>query len=110
MQAGSAAVSAAGSTLTINQATNSAIINWNTFNVGTGGTVNINMPSATSVQLDRVTGNLGPSQIMGSLWSNGTVFLVNPNGILFGPHSTINAAGFLATTFNIANSDFLAGR
>ena len=42
------------------------------------------MPSSSSVELDRVTGGLGPSQIFGTLTSNGIVFLVNPNGILFG--------------------------
>ena len=68
------------------------------------------MPSSTSVELDRVTGGLGPSQIFGSLSSNGHVFLVNPDGILFGPGSKIDTGGFLATTHDIANTDFMAGR
>jgi len=110
VQAGSATVTTQGSTLTINQTTNNAVINWNTFNIGAGGTVNINMPGSTSVELDRVTGGLGPSQIFGSLNSNGIVYLVNPNGMLFGRGSSVNAAGFLATTHDIANSDFMAGR
>jgi len=110
VQAGSATATTQGSTLTVNQSTNNAVINWNTFNIGAGGTVNINMPGSTSVQLDRVTGALGPSQIFGSLNSNGIVYLVNPNGMLFGRGSSVNAAGFLATTHDIANSDFLAGR
>ena len=53
------------------------------------------MPGATSVELDRVTGGLGPSQIYGSLASNGRVFLVNPDGILFGPAAKVNVGGFL---------------
>ena len=68
------------------------------------------MPSSSSVQLDRVTGGLGPSQILGSLWSNGRVFLVNPDGMLFGAGATVNTAGFLATTHDISNADFMAGK
>jgi filamentous hemagglutinin family protein len=110
VQAGSASFSTSGSTLTVNQSSNSAIINWNTFNIGAGGTVRINMPSSTSVELDRVTGNLGPSQIFGTLSSNGIVFLVNPNGILFGQGSQVNVGALLATTHDIKNSDFMAGK
>ena len=109
VQGGSATVSSQGSNLIINQATNSAIINWNTFNIGSAGSVKINQPGANSVQLDRVTGGLGPSQIFGTLVSNGIVFLVNPNGILFGQGAQINVGGLLATTHDIKNSDFMAG-
>src|ERR1700739_630630 len=77
VQAGSATVTTQGAALTINQTSNNAVINWNSFNIGSGGTVTINMPGANSVELDRVTGGLGPSQIFGSLTSNGIVFLSN---------------------------------
>ncbi len=108
---GSATVQGQGTaTVTVTQQSNSAIVNWNTFNIGNGEKTNIVMPSASSVQLDRVTGNLGPSQISGSLWSNGRVFLVNPDGILFGSGAVVDTAGFLATTHDIANADFMAGR
>jgi len=110
VQAGGVSTSTQGSTLTINQSTNSAIVNWNSFNIGTGATVRINEPSSSSVELDRVTGNLSPSQILGTLTSNGIVFLVNPNGFLFGNGSVVNTAGFLATTHDIANGDFMKGR
>jgi filamentous hemagglutinin family protein len=108
---GAATVQGQGtSNVTINQTSQSAIINWNTFNIGAGETTRINMPSASSVELDRVTGGLGPSQILGSLYSNGRVFLVNPDGILFGAGSRINVGGLLATTNDISNADFMAGR
>jgi filamentous hemagglutinin family protein len=96
--------------VTVTQQTNSAIINWNTFNIGIGEKTKIVMPSSSSVELDRVTGGLGPSQILGSLWSNGRVFLVNPDGILFGSGAKVDTAGFLATTSDIKNNDFMAGR
>jgi filamentous hemagglutinin family protein len=108
---GSATVQGQGTpTVTITQQSNSAIINWNTFNIGAGEKTKIIMPSSSSVQLDRVTGGLGPSQIFGTLSSNGRVFLVNPDGILFGPGAVVDTAGFLATTHDIANTDFMAGR
>ena len=94
----------------VNQTSQNAIINWQTFNIGPGETTKILMPGASSTELDRVTGGQGPSQIFGSLTSNGQVFLVNPDGILFGPNSKIDVAGLLATTSNISNSDFMAGR
>jgi filamentous hemagglutinin family protein len=108
---GSATVQGQGtSNVTVNQTSQSAIINWNTFNIGAGQTTRINMPSASSVELDRVTGGLGPSQIFGLLYSNGRVFLVNPDGILFGAGSRINVGGLLATTNDISNANFMAGR
>jgi hypothetical protein len=57
-----------------------------------------------------VTGGLGPSEILGTLTANGRVFLINRDGILFGPSAVVNTAGFLATTHDIKNSDFMAGR
>ena len=57
-----------------------------------------------------MTGGLGPSEIMGTLTANGRVFLINRDGILFGPGAVVNTAGFLATTNDISNSDFMAGR
>jgi filamentous hemagglutinin family protein len=108
---GAATVQGQGTpSVVVNQTSQSAIINWNTFNIGAGETTRINMPSASSVELDRVTGGLGPSQIFGSLSSNGRVFLVNPDGILFGSGSRVNVGGLLATTHDISNADFMAGR
>src|SRR3954467_6024382 len=99
-----------GPAVIVNQSTPSAIINWNTFNIRANESVRFNQPSASSVALNRVTGGLGPSEIMGSLTANGRVFIINRDGILFGPGSVVNTAGFLATTNDIKNADFMAGR
>ncbi len=99
-----------GPAVIVNQSSSSAIINWNTFNIRANESVRFNQPSASSVALNRVTGGLGPSEIMGSLTANGRVFIINRDGILFGPGSVINTAGFLATTNDIKNADFMAGR
>jgi filamentous hemagglutinin family protein len=97
-------------TLTVNQFSQNLITNWNTFNIGSSATVNFAQPNASAIALNRVTGDTNTSQIMGTLTANGIVFLVNPNGVIFGKGSTVNAAGFLATTHDIKNSDFMAGK
>jgi filamentous hemagglutinin family protein len=109
--AGSATVQGQGTAnVVINQSSQNAIINWKKFNIGAGESTKILMPNASSTELDRVTGGLGPSQILGSLSSNGKVFLVNPDGVLFGPDARINVGSLLTTTSDISNSDFMAGR
>ena len=93
------------STVTVTQSTDRAIINWNTFNLGAGDKTQFVQPNSSSITLDRVTGGLGASQIYGTIAANGRVFLVNPDGILFGAGAKINVAGFLATTNDIKNAD-----
>ena len=108
---GSATIQGAGTpAVIVNQASSSAVINWNTFNIRANESVRFNQPSSSSVVLNRVTGGQGPSEIMGTLTANGRVFLINRDGILFGPGSVVNTAGFLATTHDIKNADFMAGR
>lgn len=108
--AGSASISSPGAgTLNINQSSNQAIINWQSFSVGAGGTVNFNQPGASSATLNRVTGST-PSSIAGTINAPGTVILVNPNGIAFTKSGVVNTGSFAASTLDIKNEDFLAGR
>src|SRR5882724_36952 len=93
----------------ITQTTNAAIINWQSFSVGSGASVVFDQPSAAAIALNRVLGG-GVSQINGNLQANGQVWIINANGILFGRGSQINVAGLLATTSDIADGDFAAGR
>jgi len=106
--AGSASISAGATSTTITQTSPSAVINWQSFNIAAGQSVQFVQPSPTAVALNRVLG-ADPSSILGSLSANGRVFLVNPNGILFGQGASVNVGGLLASTLNIADSDFLAG-
>src|SRR5436853_1337003 len=99
-----------GPSVIVNQSSSNAIVNWNTFNIGARESVRFNQPGSSSVVLNRVTGGLGPSEILGTLTATGGVFLINRDGILFGPSSVVNTAGFLATTHDIRNADFMAGR
>ena len=81
--AGNAKVTAAGNQMTVQQGSDKAILNWQSFNIGKGNQVTFQQPSASSVALNRVLG-ADASAIHGSLHANGQVFLVNPNGVLFG--------------------------
>jgi filamentous hemagglutinin family protein len=107
--AGSASISSSPGTTTITQTTQSAAVNWQKFNISVGEHVQINQPNSSSVLLNRVLG-ADPSSILGSLSANGKVFLVNPNGILFGPGASVNVGGLVASTLSISDSDFMAGR
>ncbi|OYY69201.1 MAG: hypothetical protein B7Y44_07100, partial [Sphingomonadales bacterium 28-55-16] len=107
--AGDATISQSGSKMVINQSTNKAVINWNTFDIGSGSSVNFVLPDSGSVTLNRVTSD-DASKIFGSLTSNGQIFLLNPRGIVFGAGSRINAAGLVASTLTLSDEDFQAGR
>src|SRR3954471_17234147 len=108
---GSAQINHQGSAnVTVNQFSDKAIINWNLFNIGVGEKTVFNQPNGSSVILNRVTGGQGPSEILGTLQANGKVFIVNRDGIIFGAGAVVTTAGFLATTSDIKNEDFMAGR
>ncbi|MEE2891323.1 MAG: filamentous hemagglutinin N-terminal domain-containing protein, partial [Pseudomonadota bacterium] len=87
---------------------NGAIINWQDFSIAQGEITRFQQEAANSAVLNRVVGG-GISEILGSLVSNGKVFLINPNGVVFGQNVTIDTAGFVASTLDMANEDFLAG-
>lgn len=107
--AGSASIASSGNVLTVNQSSDKVIATWDTFNIGSGAQVNFLQPGASSVALNRVTGSDG-SQILGHLNANGQVFLINPQGVLFGAGSMVDVGGLVASSLNISNSDFLAGK
>jgi len=106
---GSASITSSGNTLTVTQSSNRAVIDWKSFNIGTGETTNFVQPTSSSMTLNRI-GAQDPSQILGTLSSNGKIYLVNPNGFIFGKGSTVNVGGILATTADIKNADFMHGR
>ena len=108
MAAGKTTISSpSSSTMHIVQESNQAIINWNSFGINKGESVNITQPTCQSTLLNRISGNT-PSQIFGTLTANGQIFLVNPNGVLFAPGASVNAGGVVASTLGIRDSDFLS--
>ncbi len=98
-----------GDLMKIHQLSGRAIINWNSFSIGSQETVQFVQPNSSAAILNRVTGPYS-SEIFGSLLANGNVYLINPNGILFGAGSRVNVSGLVASTFDISDADFNAGR
>jgi filamentous hemagglutinin family protein len=107
--AGQGTINRSGAVTTIQQASPRLAINWQNFGVGAGETVNFQQPGAGSVVLNRVLGTDG-SKILGNLNANGQVFILNPNGVLFGQGAQVNVGGLLASTLSMTDADFLAGR
>ncbi|MBC2668862.1 MBG domain-containing protein [Novosphingobium piscinae] len=107
--AGQAAISAAGRTLTIDQGSSRAVIAWDSFSVGAGASVRFNAPDASAATLNRVSSS-APSVIAGQISGNGQVFLINPNGIALTSTGTVDTTGgFVASTLDLTDRDFLAG-
>ncbi|MBI5005775.1 MAG: filamentous hemagglutinin N-terminal domain-containing protein [Nitrosomonadales bacterium] len=105
---GNASFNNSGNTLTVTN-TPGTIINWQGFSIGSNEVTRFVQQNASSTVLNRVVTN-NPSVILGTLQSNGQVYLVNANGIMFGAGSTVDVAGLVATSLNLSDADFLAGR
>src|SRR3990172_3073802 len=95
-------------TMHINQTTDKAIINWQGYGINANESVRYFQPRSGSISLNRVTG-ADPSLIYGQLSANRQVWLINPNGLLIGPNANINVGGFLGSTLNITDQNFLSG-
>jgi filamentous hemagglutinin family protein len=104
---GTATETLQGHTLTIDTS-NTAIINWNSFNINSGYTVKFVEPTANSVVLNNI-GDQNASTIIGTLTSNGQVYLVNQNGFLFEHGSQVNVNSLVATSLGISQESLLTG-
>ena len=85
-----------------------AIINWQNFSIAQNELTQFIQQNGQSAVLNRIIGQ-NPSEILGQLTSNGKVFLINPNGIVFGAGSTIDTQGLVASSLNLSDQDFLSG-
>ncbi|SFG27136.1 filamentous hemagglutinin family N-terminal domain-containing protein [Duganella sp. CF458] len=106
--AGQASFSQQGNVFTVANAPNT-IINWRSFSIGADELTRFVQQGAGSKVLNRITGQ-DPSRILGSLQSNGQVYLLNPNGVLFGQGARIDVQGLVASSLALSDADFLAGR
>ncbi|EAW5618998.1 filamentous hemagglutinin N-terminal domain-containing protein [Salmonella enterica] len=106
---GQGSISTSGNQMTIHQQTQNMAANWHSFDIGKNNTVQFVQPNSSSVALNRVTGVSG-SQIMGTLKANGQVFILNPNGVLFGTNARVDVGGLVASTKNISTTDFMKGQ
>jgi filamentous hemagglutinin family protein len=95
--------------MVVTQSTPAAILEWDSFSVGEGFLVKFNQPDASAVILNRVRGGESQSYVDGTISANGSVHLVNPNGIFIGLSGVVNAQGFVASTLDITDADFNAG-
>ena len=93
--------------LTISQSSRTGIVNWSSFSIGQGNQVQFNNGSGAT--LNRVTGNV-PSSINGVLSATGSVYLVNPSGVVVGPSGEVKTGGsFVASTLDVKDAEFRAG-
>lgn len=104
---GTANFSASGSDLTVTQTTDSSIINWSSFSLGTGESLTILQPLSSSLTLLRLTGS-SPIPVSGAISSYGGLYIVAASGLLIDT-LTINAYSLWLTTSDISDADFLAG-
>jgi filamentous hemagglutinin family protein len=105
---GQAVLKQTGQLLTVTNS-NGAIINWSQFNIAVGETTRFIQPTVSSQVLNRVlSGN--PSQILGSLQSNGRVFLINPSGVVFGKGAQVDVGALVVSTLKLSDQDFTARR
>jgi len=104
---GQATLQTSGRQLSITN-TAGALLNWQQFSIGAGDAVRFVQPSTSSKVLNRVVGQ-DPSSILGSLSSNGQVWLLNPNGVLFGATARIDVAGLVASTLRLDDDAWRAG-
>ncbi|GLQ91422.1 YDG domain-containing protein [Dyella acidisoli] len=97
-----------GDTLTITQQSQNLSLNWQTFNIGSQSTVDFVQPDASAIAVNRIADTNG-SQIFGHLNANGQVFLINPNGVLFGQGAQVNVGGLVASTLDVNDSALGSG-
>ncbi len=97
---GHASISKNGASLQVNQSSLHTELTWDSFDIGYDAQVRFQQPGTDSIAVNRITGANG-SEILGRLDANGQVFLVNPNGILFGRNAQVNVGGIVASTLEL---------
>jgi filamentous hemagglutinin family protein len=98
---GAGQISSSGNSTTVTQSSQNLSLNWQSFNIAPQETVDFVQPSAAAVAVNHILGNNG-TQILGHLNANGQVYLINPNGILFGAGSQVDVGGLVASTLDVS--------
>ena len=93
-----------GKTMNIVQKENKITLNWKSFDIGAGKTVNFRQPGASAIALNNIDASGRPSQIFGALNANGQVYLVNPDGVIFGKTARVDVGALVATNLAISDS------
>jgi len=105
---GAGSVSQSGATTTINQSSQRLAIDWTNLSTAANEALVFKQPNASAIALNRITGS-SPSTLLGSLTANGQVYILNPNGVLFGAGAQVNVGGLVASTLTMNPSDFMNG-
>ena len=100
---GSGQIQQTGNTTTIHQNSSTLSLNWQSFNIGPDQTVNFVQPGSNAIAINRIFAST-PSEIYGHLNANGQVWLINPNGVLFGQSAQVNVGGLVASTLDVDDS------
>jgi filamentous hemagglutinin family protein len=95
--------------MTVNQSSQRAVVNWDSFNLGSAASIHFAQPNAQAVTLNRVNDS-NPSQIFGHISAPGQVFLTNANGVYFSPTSSVDVGALTATTHSISDDNFMSGK
>lgn len=95
-------------TTVINQQSHRLGLQWETFNVAQQERVTFNQPSSSAVALNNIL-DQNPSLILGAIDANGRVFLINPNGLIFGETAQVNVGSLVASSLGISMDDFMSG-
>ena len=89
-----------GTTMQVGAGRVNATIGWQSFDIDQGYTVQF-MDQSGHTTVNKVdAGN--PSRILGSLLANGNIYLLNPDGILFGSTAKVNVGGLVASSMDYA--------
>jgi filamentous hemagglutinin family protein len=103
--AGSGSINSGSNSVTITQGSARGVIDWNSFSIGSGRLVTFN--NGTGATLNRVTGT-DQSAILGTLSATGSVYLINPQGVVVGPTGVVATGGrFVASALNADNNAFV---
>lgn len=90
--------------MTVNQDSKRLAIDWAGFDIANDESVTFRQPDRDSVALNRVVGDAA-SVIDGALSGNGHVYVINPNGVLFGKNASVDVGSLVASTARISNRD-----
>ena len=100
---GVGSIAQSGATTTIQQSSANLSLSWRSFNIARQESVNFVQPSASAIAVNRISDTNG-TQILGQLSANGQVYLINPNGIVFGQGAQVNVGSMVASTLDIKDA------
>lgn len=106
---GIGSISSIGNALSVTQGSQNLFTQFDTFNIGSAASVQFLQPGSNAIAVGRILGS-DPSQIFGRLTANGQLFLLNPNGIVFGPTAQVNVGALVASSLQLTDKDILSGQ